>query len=172
MRGVCGTGKTGRRWFYYSCRGRRTKGCAKRHEKKDYLEWYVCEQTVEYILQPERLDLIAKAVMAEYRKSFNDSEVSAAKHRLSHLDGQMNKIVDMLLEAPESGRPALYAKMDQIGAEKAAAEKELAKLKIANKTPFTEKMIKDWLKCWKTWATHPPRMKTSRIRSRVRILNE
>ena len=145
LRGVCGTGKTGKRWYYYSCKGRKTKDCKKRHEKKDYLEWYVCEQTVEYILQPDRLDMIAKAVVKEYRKSFNNDAVSAAEKRLSYLDGQMNKIVDMLLEVPESGRPALYAKMEKIGSEKESAEIELAKLKIANKTPFSVKMIKDWL---------------------------
>ena len=148
MRGICGTGRNGNRWYYYACKGRKAKKCEKRHEKKDFIEWYVCEQTVQYILQPERLKQISKAVVQEYRKDFNDSAVSAAEKRLSHLDGQMNKIVEMLLDAPESGRPALYAKMEQVGAEKAAAETDLAKLKIANQTPFTEKMIRDWLKSY------------------------
>ena len=146
MRGVCGTGKTGKRWYYYSCRGRKTKGCKKRHEKKDFLEWYVCEQTVEYILQPDRLGVISKAVVAEYKKTFNGAELKAAERLVNQLDAQLRKIVDMLLDAPESGRPALYERMEQIGAEKEAAEKELAKLRISSKVSITEKMVKDWLK--------------------------
>ena len=146
MRGVSGTGRSGNIWYYYSCRGRKTNGCKKRHEKKDYLEWYVCEQTVEYVLDPARLDLIAKAVVEEYQKSFGTDEISAAEKRIQQLDNQMNKIVDMLLDVPESGRPALYAKMEQVGAEKTAAEEDLSKLKIANKVVLTEKSVKDWLR--------------------------
>ena len=145
MRGVSGTGHSGGSWYYYSCRGRKTSGCVKRHEKKDYLEWYVTEQTVEYILQPDRLNLIAAAVVEEYKKSFASDQLAAAEKRVQHFDGQMAKIVDMLVEAPEAGRPALYAKMEQIGAEKAAAEEELSKLRIAQKAVPTVNDIKAWL---------------------------
>lgn len=146
MQGISGTGKTGKSWYYYSCRNRRNHTCDKRHEKKDFIEWYVVEQTVEYVLQPKRLDLIAKAVIEEYKKSFGYSQIEAAEKRLRQLDGQMNKIVDMLLEVPESGRPALYERMEQVGAEKTATEEELSKLKIANKVILSEEDIKKWLK--------------------------
>ena len=146
MRGVSGTGHTGGSWYYYSCRGRKTSGCKKRHEKKDFLEWYVTEQTVEYILQPDRLDLIASAVVEEYKKSFSASQLTAAEKRVKHFDSQMAKVVNMLMEAPEAGRPALYAKMEQIGQEKTAAEEELSKLRIAHKAVPDVASIKEWLK--------------------------
>ena len=146
MRGVCGTGKSGSRWYYYSCRGRKTKNCKKRHEKKDYLEWYVCEQTVEYILQPDRLKLISKAVVNEYKKSFSNDKVAAAEKRVKQLDQQMNKLVDVLLDVPESGKASVYARMEQVGAEKEAAEIDLAKLRVSNRAVLTEKMVQDWLK--------------------------
>ena len=146
MRGVSGTGHTGKSWYYYCCRGRKTKGCNKRHEKKDYLEWYVTEQTVQYVLRPECLDHIAKAVVKEYEKEFCFDQISAAEKRIEQADAQMARIVDMLLEVPESGRKALYEKMEAVGEQKAAAEEDLRALQIGQRTAFTVDMIKEWLK--------------------------
>ena len=58
--GVSGTGRNGDIHYYYCCRNRRLrKGCKKAHEKEDFLEWYVVEQTVSYVLTPQRMQEIA-----------------------------------------------------------------------------------------------------------------
>lgn len=146
MSGVSGKGRSGNIWYYYYCHGRKAKKCSKRHEKKDFIEWYVCEQTVEYVLAPERIRIIAKAVADEYKKSFNDAGIRELEKRIQRIDIKVNKIVDMLIEVPKEGRQALYDKLEACGTEKADLEKELAKLQIAHKTVLTEDMIVDWLK--------------------------
>lgn len=146
MSGVSGKGKSGKMWYYYFCKGRKAKTCSKRHEKKDYLEWYICEQTVQYVLDPKRIRIIAKAVVEEYEKSFNDSEIKDLEKRINRIGTKISKIVELLIDVPKEGRQALYDKLESCGAEKATLEKELAKLQIARRATFTEDMIIDWLK--------------------------
>jgi hypothetical protein len=146
MQGVAGTGKGGARWYYYSCFKRRKHECTKKHEKKDYIEWYVVEQTVEYVLTPPRIRQIAAAVVAEYDKEFNNDKIAELERRIAKLERESAKIVDMLLEVPKEGRKPLYDKLERYGIEKADLEIDLSKLRIANEIRFTEEDIIAWLK--------------------------
>jgi DNA invertase Pin-like site-specific DNA recombinase len=146
MQGVAGTGKGGNRWYYYSCAKRRKHQCTKAHEKKDFIEWYVVDQTVEYVLTPERIKKIAAAVVAQYNDEFNDGRIKELERRIEKLDRDCRKIVDMLIDVPASGRQPLYDKLEMYGAEKNDLEIDLAKLRIANKIRYTEEDIIAWLK--------------------------
>lgn len=149
MHGVSGTGKSGNAWYYYSCGNRRRQGvqkCTKKHEKKDFIEWYVVEQTLQYVLRPDMIKRIARAVVAEYEKSFDDSQIKEVEKRLERIRSKVTKIVDMLIDVPKEGRQPLYDKLEALGTERSDLEIELAKLQIARKTPFTEEMITKWLK--------------------------
>lgn len=146
MRGVSGAGRSGDIWYYYSCKGRKDAGCKKRHEKKDYLEWYVCEQTVEYILQPPRLRAIAKAIVEEYKKIFDDGKLKETEKQLNRINAKISRIVDMLIDVPKEGRQPLYDKLEALGVQKSDLELELAKQQIANKTMLTDKQVEEWLK--------------------------
>ncbi len=77
MAGDSGTGRHGVRYHYYSCSGRKNKQtkCNKRRENKDFIEWYVVEQTVNYVLTPKRIECIAERVVAEYDKEFSSSNI-------------------------------------------------------------------------------------------------
>lgn len=146
MQGVAGTGKGGNRWYYYSCFKRRKHECTKKHEKKDFIEWYVVEQTVEYVLTPERIKKIAAAVVAQYNDEFNDGRIKEIERRIEKLDRDCRKIVDMLIDVPASGRQPLYDKLEMYGAEKNDLEIDVAKLRIANGIRYTEEDIIAWLK--------------------------
>lgn len=146
MQGVAGTGKGGERWYYYSCFKRRKHECTKKHEKKDFVEWYVVEQTVEYVLTPERIKTIAAAVVAQYDDEFNDGRIRDIERRIEKLDRDCRKIVDMLIDVPASGRQPLYDKLEMYGAEKTDLEIDVAKLRIANGIRYTEEDIIAWLK--------------------------
>lgn len=146
MVGVSGTAKSGTIYYYYSCQGRRHKTCKKKNEKKDFIEWYVCEQTVQFVLQPDRIKQIAKAVVAEYTNEFGDKEIKALENRIASLDRDMREAVEMALHVPSAAKQALYDKMEQIGSEKESLEVDLSKLRVANQITFTEKDIESWLK--------------------------
>lgn len=146
MQGVSGTGKGGGTFCYYMCAGRRKHECTKAHEKKDFVEWYVCEQTVEYVLSPDRIKRIAAAVVEEYDREFGDHSVEELEKRIAYLDRELNKLIDAALELPKNARQSLYDRMEQIGAEKEDAEIDLAKLKVANSIRYTAEEVESWLR--------------------------
>lgn len=148
MHGVSGTGKTGNTWYYYQCTGRRKhrNGCRKRHEKKDFLEWYVVEQTVKYILAPERVRTIAAAVVAEYDREFGADSVRQLEDQIATLTREIEKNIDALVDLPKSARGTLAAKIERLTDEKDALEVDLAKLRVANRIRLTEGEIVSWLR--------------------------
>lgn len=148
MVGVSGTSKTGEVYYYYQCQGRRIKrnGCKKAHEKKDFIEWYVVEQTVQYVLTPERMKQIAVAVVAEYDNEFNSAKVRDLEKHIAKLDRDIDKYVDMLLDVPKSARARINEKIELADQQKCDLQIDLAKLKIANGIRYTEADIIAWLK--------------------------
>lgn len=147
MQGVSGTGRSGDRWCYYQCAGRRKhSGCTKKHEKKDFLEWYVVEQTLEYVLTPHRIRQIAKAVAEQYDKEFGDESIAALEKRIAYLSRQIEKLTFDAIELPKESRKLLCDRIEAYGAERADIEIDLSKLKIANEIRYTEEDIIVWLK--------------------------
>ena len=145
--GMGGRGRSGEMFYYYACRGRRMKsGCQKAHEKKDFLEWYVCEQTVEYVLTPSRIEEIARRVVAQYDLEFNDGKIRELERRIAKLGRDIEKYTEAALEMPRESRQTLYDKITRAGAEREDIEIDLAKLRIANGIRYTEKDIIAWLK--------------------------
>ncbi|MFT8890181.1 MAG: zinc ribbon domain-containing protein, partial [Ethanoligenens sp.] len=61
MVGESGTGKAGAKHYYYICvNKKRAKTCDKKTVRKEWLEKLVVEATAKYVLQPEKIDVIAK----------------------------------------------------------------------------------------------------------------
>lgn len=147
MQGVSGTGKSGNKWYYYQCAARRKhSGCTKKHEKKDFLEWYIVEQTVEYVLTPPRIEQIAKAVVGQYDKEFGNDSVAKLERRVAWLTKQIEKLTFDALEMPKPSRKLLFDKIEAYDAERADLEIGLSKLKIAHEIRYTEEDIIVWLK--------------------------
>ncbi len=90
--GYCGTplvGESGRNrhgnyYYYYAC-GKKKKfhTCPKKNEKKVFLEWYVVEQTVEYVLTLERIDYIAAQIVAKYDEEFSAKGIKELERPMS-----------------------------------------------------------------------------------------
>lgn len=148
MLGVSGKGKHGEQHYYYSCgERRRTHICKKAHEKKDFIEWYIVEQTVEYVLTPVRMEEIARRVVAEYDREFNNDAVKGLERRIKKLERDIDKTVDAIVEAgSRTARAKLGEKVDSMEAQKNDLEIDLAKLRIANGIRYTEEDICAWIK--------------------------
>ncbi len=153
--GHCGTnmiaeaghGKNGKIYHYYTCRKRRREHtCDKKNEKKGYIEWYVVEQTVEYVLTPERIEYIAAQLVAQYKKDCGLDRIQAYEKQLNRIDAEISRLVDTLAVCPAAARQPIFDKMEQLDTEKAAAELDLAKLRISAKVQLTEEQIVEWLK--------------------------
>lgn len=146
MQGVSGTGKSGNKWYYYQCAARRKRKYDKKHEKKDFLEWYIVEQIVEYVLTPPRIEQIAKAAVEQYEKEFGDNTVHELEKRIARCSREIEKLAFAAVDLPKAARQPLYDKIEAYDAEKADLEIDLAKLRIANAITYTEADIVAWLK--------------------------
>lgn len=146
MIGESGKGKGGAIYRYYTCSTRKRKHtCTKRNEKKEQLEWFVVEQTLKYVLTPARAAAVAKAVVAEYDKEFDDSKAEEYERVIKRIDRELDNLVDALAEAPKVAHKKIYEKMELLEAQKVDAETDLAQLRIAQEVRITEPEVRAWL---------------------------
>ena len=147
MVGESGRGKNGDTYYYYACANRKKRHtCKKKNEKKDFIEWYVVEQTVQYVLTPQHIENVAKAIVAQYDKEFSGSKIDECEKQIRQLDRELNKLVDALIDAPKAAHKRIYEKMESLEAQKAAAESDLIKLRIASDIRLTENEVRAWLR--------------------------
>ncbi len=145
--GESGRGRHGGIYHYYACgKKKRSHDCTKKNEKKGFLEWYVVEQTVEYVLTPERIDYIADRLVAKYDDEFNNKGIKDLERQARKLESEIEVAVDASLTAPEKVRPRYYEKIETLETQKADIEMNLATLKIAAGHRYTKEQIVAWLK--------------------------
>lgn len=147
--GDSGTSKTGDRHGYYSCSSKKNKKapCTKHREKKDYLEWYVVEQTVEYVLQPDRLEYIADRVAAMFNDPGGADELKRLKARKAELEREMQGLVDSLIAAKnQSIIDSINRRADEIDALLADINSEIAELSAEKTDALTADDVKLWLR--------------------------
>ena len=148
MVGDAGTSKTGAVHYYYSCGAKKkTRSCKKKSEKKGFLEWYVVEQTVEYVLTPVRMEYIAERVVEEYDKEFNSSRVKEYEKQIDKLERDTDKVFKLIMECDNQSMIKRYEKqIELLELQKADLEIDLSKLRIANGIRYTKQDIITWLK--------------------------
>lgn len=141
MLGVSGTSKTGTKHYYYSCGNRKhRKTCDKKDVRKSWLEELVVSETARHVLQPERIDVIAKRCVEMYAREV------AQNNDLTYLNKQLadtNKAISNLMAAIEQGivmktTKARLAELEQ-AQEKLEFEIGLAKVK---QPALTERQVK------------------------------
>lgn len=147
MIGASGTSKTGAIYNYYTCVNKKRKhSCKKKNERKDFIEWYVVEQTLLYILAPSRAAHVAKAVVREYKKEFSDSRIDDLEKALRQIDRELEKLVDAIMDSPKVAHKKIYERMEVLEAQKADMEADLSRLRVAQGIQLTETEVRAWLK--------------------------
>ena len=143
--------KKGVHYHYYQCMGRKLeKICEKKSEKKskkkEFLEWYVVEQTCEYVLRPDRIEYIAARIVARYDDEFNDKEIKAFEKQLAKVERDIKATVDDSIQAPAEVKQHYYDKLAALTAQKSEIEHELTVLRIATRHRWQEDQIITWIK--------------------------
>lgn len=147
MIGESGRSKSGPMYHYYACaKKKKSHGCRKKNERKDFVEWYVCEQTVAYILDPERLDMIARRVVEAYDKEFDQDGVRELERNVQRIEQEIANVIESLTFMPAKARPQIGERLEALYAEKEDAEAELTKLRLAVGIRLTEDQVMAWLK--------------------------
>lgn len=143
-----GKGRSGKYYRHYICRTKkRERACGKKTEDKDFLEWYIVEQTCAYVLAPERLEYIADRVVECYKESFDGQRVSVLEARIAKLDRDLDKTTDLLFAAPSAAAVDRINKhVVELEAQKSELEAELSGLKIAAAITYTRDEVVAWLK--------------------------
>ena len=147
MVGESGKGRNGSVYHYYSCAERKKNhSCRKKNEKKEFVEWYVVEQTLQYVLTPSCMKRISKSIVAQYNKEFSSSKINELEKAIKKLDHELEKLVDALVDAPKVAHKRIYDRMESIESQKTALENELTKLRIAKDICLTEEEVLAWLR--------------------------
>lgn len=141
MIGVSGTGKSGKKWYYYYCpnnRGRKKK-CVKEQVPRDSLENLVADLAIKYILQDSVLKEVSQKVFASQELQ-NDphEEIEFYNKKLT----ENKKAVQGVLKAIESGivTQALPARLQELEQEQMILQGQIEFLK-AKHPEFTEDQI-------------------------------
>ena len=152
MVGESGRGRSGATYNYYACAKRKKEHtCKKRNEKKDFIEWYIVEQTALYILTPERIDYIAERLSEQYEKEFSTDTIGKLERLIETTEREINDCIDLMLKNKNVAAVIenLNARVADLSEKKADMEIDLAKLKIASQYNITTDDFKRWLKSFK-----------------------
>ncbi len=146
MVGVGGTSKTGKVHHYYMCNKRlHKKTCNKSTEKKDFIEWYVCEQTIKYLLSSDRLDFIVDALYNETKTNPSVIQVQKIQSEIDRLNLELDQIANEWIGAPENIKSRLREKCDMIGKHIDDLESALFKAKTKVNMKVTKSDLRSWL---------------------------
>ena len=117
----CGQNRKGVVYNYYACSLKKKKHqCKKANERKDFLEWYVVEQTLDYVLTPDRTDYIAEAIVAEYERQFDKSGIKALEQKIALTEGEIQKTMDLCIQATtDAMRKRFMKRCEELDAKKA-----------------------------------------------------
>lgn len=101
LHGMSGTGKTGRRWYYYACNGKtRRKGCKLPNVKQTTIEAHVVWILMRLLSDSENLASISADIAHEYQ-SRDDS--GAYLDSLKQQEKDAEKSINNLIRAMEAG---------------------------------------------------------------------
>jgi len=146
MNGDSGTSRTGDKHHYYTCASRKKhKSCDKKSERKDFIEWYICEQAVQTILTPERIKIIAERVERLAADDSAGDEIKALTKRIAAIDRQLDGVADAFVEADASLRARLNDKAADLSKQQVAAREELDALQLQSGFKVTAEAVEEYL---------------------------
>lgn len=138
--GGCGKNQAGVMYRYYACDGRTRKhtACGLKRVLRDDLHYAVCRVVSDLILNKDRrtLDALADSLMEVYTKEIDTSELTSIDAQLRQTERDLNRLVDSLISMPESARPRIAQRMDELETLKKDLEIRLIQKKAENSTYF------------------------------------
>jgi len=114
MKGVSGTGKSGDKYYYYSCpKHGGENGCEKHNVKKDFIEDFVVRATAEYILAPGKPEQIVDQLLIiqenDKKKAQKDPEKAMLENDLADVRRKLNNLLDAIENG--TGSPRLTSRL-------------------------------------------------------------
>lgn len=132
MTGTASTSHTGRKYFYYTCagrRGERNNGCTKSPMRKEWLEKTIVQDTLE-LLTPDMIEHIADiAIQAAEKEKAEKTAIPTIENEIADIE----KTIARLLKLVENGAESLTLanRLNELEKDRRNAERRLAKEKAA-----------------------------------------
>lgn len=93
-----GTSRNGKQYHYYACTQKKKKHtCTKSNEQKEFLEWYATEQTVAYLSDPRRVDIIASDVIKYYELRTDTKELKRLSAERTRVKKEIDNAVNLMV---------------------------------------------------------------------------
>lgn len=145
MVGLSGTSSTGALHCYYSCKGKKEKGCKRKNIQKDYIENLVVDLAVS-TLTDENINEISAAVYKAAYKEQDGSRLKQLKREILKMEKQKNNLLNALQECdmPELRKP-IFEQLKSIEQRKIEVEQEIIK-EEDSQFHYTIPQIKSFLK--------------------------
>lgn len=123
--GMSGTSKTKKVHYYYSCNGRKKKGCNKKNIQKDLIEKIVIEET-RNMLTDENIDKIARSIFEYAEKAKNNENLKVLEKQLKQNEKQKNNLFESLKICEiDSVRKSIFEEIAKMEEEHKNIEKEI-----------------------------------------------
>jgi DNA invertase Pin-like site-specific DNA recombinase len=141
MTGACGKTKAGVQFRYYGCDGRTRfhTQCGMHVVQRKELHYAVCRIVSDLILYKNRrtLEALADSIMEVYLADLDTSELDVLETQYRQTERDLDKLVDSLITMPESVRPRIAQRMEELEAQKKDLEIKLAKKRAECSTTFS-----------------------------------
>ena len=114
MTGLSGTGKLGKTYRYYECKGRRDKTCDKKRVRKEYIEDLVVEVCRQQ-LTDKNIRKIAKELMAIANTSAESHRIAALKKQIKEYERKHNNLLNNVAECDiPSVCKSIFVKIEEV----------------------------------------------------------
>lgn len=142
MVGTSGNSKSGKTYYYYTCRVH-GNDCVKRAERKDDLEDFVIDYIVNHFLVRENVEIIAERVM----DIINNDEFSATVKSINDQIRDVDRRIANLMKAVEdSGEADLFMpRIKDLKEERAQLEMDLAEENLLNLSFLNKDVLTAWM---------------------------
>ena len=143
MVGESGTGKSGRKFYYYACiKRKRQKACDKKPVKKDWIEEIIVRQTRERCLTDEVISVIVDAALELQERERDDSVLRSFEAELL----EVKRGISNILKAIEQGiiTPSTKQRLEELEGRRLDLEDAIASEKI-EKPRFSRDQLTFWL---------------------------
>lgn len=143
MVGESGTGKSGRKFYYYACiKRKRQKACDKKPVKKDWIEETVIQQTRERCLTDEMIAVLVDAALALQEREKDDSVLRGLEAELA----EVKRGIQNILNAIEQGiiTPSTKQRLEELESRRLDLELAIEEEKVVQ-PELTRDQLTYWL---------------------------
>lgn len=105
-----GTGKSGKKHYYYVCKRKNKSQCDKSRENKDLLELQVTQQVFDFLSDKKNAEKAARETIAYYERRTGDDGLKSIETRIQQAQTKVDDLTNAFIEAKS---PLLRANIER-----------------------------------------------------------